>query len=237
MMGVPLVLGLFILLNTFSSFVYADLTPRRQVFAIRDEIDKSSQIEQMRALAVRVDQALDGIVRLAIDRLYEEGGHDKEADQFKFEWSAKWKGYLTRSTEKATSVYDIENQKPLIEWLDRFYTTVELMLGVDTCVTLRLSDIRSFNNGIIPTFNSCTFPVTEGETRRGEYLEIFNQGKIYRGTASATVYWVINLTCSFASTGVGALACAPIAMAAEWFFKRTIGPRLADKIIDKCNPT
>lgn len=228
-----------LLITLFSIFAISTadgaLLPRRQLHALHDEIsDPETQKEQLHKLAIRLDQAIDGIVRLGLYRTYEEGEHEAEADQLKMEWEISYKGFLTRMTEKMT--WSIDDQKPLIEFLDKFVTQMIEWLGLETCIFLEITDLRVFNNGLSPTFNPCTFVVTEGQTRKDEYREIFNEDPVYQtGVFSAGTKWVIRLTCSaIAGMGVGSLICLPVSKVAESWIKRTLGPKLSDRIQDGC---
>src|SRR4051812_32358064 len=174
--------------------------------AFRKEIESGN----ITTLALRTDQALNQLVARGLSELRTKGD-EAYATRTEWDWGQNYQGYLTRALMRRGG-RDIGDHAPLIQWLASFYDHLELVLGVDACRSLHLSDIKTFNFCIPVVFHPCTFPMdnVQGE-REDEYRRHFAQGTVYYGLCSVVVYWIADIACMAGTygTGIGWL-CGPI---------------------------
>lgn len=216
----------------------ADLGPRERAFAKRqaEQIQQEFDKGDLPAVAARVDQALNSIVTLAINKLHKKGEHDI-ADSAEDEWNGQFRGYLSASMA-VHGFGDIGDHKPLIKWLADFYDKVEGALGVDACQFFHISDIKTFNFCIPIAFHPCSFDMgTVSGLRKDEYRKHMQKGAVYMGLLPVTVYWACDIACTFGTSGIGVLFCGPIASIAEMIMAGPISAKISDKIFDRaCGP-
>jgi hypothetical protein len=183
------------------------------------------EASQIKGLAARSDQALDRIIAISLRELRKRGD-EAWADQREEEWNSKYSGFLTQMT---SSYYDIGDHKPLVDWLASFYDHLESVLGVTVCKSLHLSDIKTFNFCIPVVFHPCTFSMDQVPGDRiDEYRNHFAEGAVYYGLVPVVTYWVIDIACMAATSGIG--LCGLAADAGEFVMGKWISPKLSDRV-------
>jgi hypothetical protein len=201
---------------------------RRQAKALRREIEDGN----MYATAQRTDEALDALVARGLQKLHEKGD-EYFADRFELQWSDKFRGFLTHAMVQ-NDMRDIGDHKPLIQWLATFYDHLESVLGVNICKSLHLSDIKTFNYCIPIVFHPCTFPMDNVTvSREAEYANHFAQGAVYYGLIPVVVYWVCDISCLAATSGIGAMLCGPLSGGAEFIMGKWFAPKLSNRLFEK----
>lgn len=181
-------------------------------------------------IAPHVDRALDMMVDKGTKELRARG-FKEDADRFDAEWAFHFRGFLTRASENER---DIGDHKPLSEWLAKFYDKLEFLLGVTICKSLHLSDIKSINYCLPVVFHPCSFNMdsVSGE-RKDEYRRHFAAGDVYYGLVPVVVYWLINIPCTFGTSGIGLFICGPAASVGEYLIGKFVAPKLSDKIYSR----
>jgi len=184
------------------------------------------------AVAMRGDQALDAMIALAIQKLRDAGKGDY-ADNAESDYGTYYHGYLTRMH----LMRDIGDHAPLLQWLADFYNYIEGVLGVKTCKSLHLSDIKTFNFAVPVVFHPCTFPMDNVKgTKEQEYQRHFAMGAVYDGLIPVIVYWVVDIACMIATYGTSAGGvCGIAADAAEYLMAHFIAPPLSNRIYESQN--
>jgi hypothetical protein len=215
-----------------SSYQSLDLSHRqtahRQAKAIRQEIEDGN----MYATAQRTDEALDALVARGVAKLHEKGD-DYFADQFEGQWLDQFKGFLTHAMAQ-NGMRDIGDHKPLIQWLATFYDHLESVLGVDLCRSLHLSDIKTLNYCIPIVFHPCTFPMDNVTvSREAEYANHFAKGAVYYGLIPVVVYWVCDISCIAATSGIATMLCGPLSGGAEFIMGKWFAPRLSHRLFHR----
>lgn len=165
---------------------------------------------QFGRLRERTHLALDAIVKYAAFRLRLKGTAEskKQAQALIDEWEKKW----------SRSFYDLGDHKPLSDWLAQKYMAIELILGVETCKTLRLDDIKVINYGI-PVVFACVDQVTMSEYY--SHLQPF---------LGVVAYWTSFFTCVGFTWGTGAFYCGPVSLGVEWLSEAFIAPRVNEPL-------
>ena len=200
------------------------------VRALRNELRDGDIV----TLAGRTDQALDALVNRALEKLRAKN-ENEFADQSEDEWNSQFKGFLTRMTTS----HDIGDHAPLIKWLATFYDAVEKKLGVEICKLTHLSDIKTFNYCIPVVFHPATFPMDNvAGPRSFEYLRHCNQGAVYYGLLPVIAYWVVDIACTAATYGGGAVFfCGPVGSLAEIVMAKFFATNICEWIYTKSGGT
>lgn len=197
--------------------------------AFASEIKKDFENGSMQKLANRTDKALEYMVDRGTNEL-EKRGFYEEAYQYRHQFDSRFRGVLERSVVTR----DIGDHKPLIQWLQDYYDILELALGVETCKALHLSDIKTLNHCIPVVFKPCTFEMDSVTIpRKEEYKNHFAEDDTYYGLMPVVVYWLCDIPCLFATSGVGAMLCGPIASVAEYSVAKWVAPRVSDWIFER----
>lgn len=188
------------------------------------------QIDQGGIPAVRIltEQALDVLLRKAAFHM-EKAGHKPEADEILRQWDETYQFELMETVTR-----DIGDHPPLSDWLAVTYMAIELALGVETCKSLHLSDIKTINYAIPVVFKPCTFPMDGTNIpRKDEYRMHFAEGKVYYGLIPVVTYWAVEIPCMIGASGFLSLVCSPVASIAEYVCAKKIAPPLSDKIYER----
>lgn len=156
-------------------------------------------------LRERTNSALDALVHLSAYKL-RRAGHRKEAAQLLKEWKEQWDGYLLRR--------DIGDHAPLSQWLAQKYATLEFILGIKVCQSLRLTDLKVINFAIPVVFNCVDKVLSDEYARHFEPL------------CGVVSFWTTFFTCVGMTWGTGFLFCSPIAMGTEYLVQKYIAPKL-----------
>lgn len=181
----------------------------------------------------RTTYALEVLLTRASKELTKKG-HKVEADKMMMDWRTKHKrvfyGYAT------STMRDIGDHAALNQWLADKYEMMELILGVDVCKSLHLSDIKTFLYTLPVVFRPCTFPMdaVQGE-RVDEYRRHFNEGSVYYGLTPVVTYWVVWGACTYGTSGLGAVSmlCGLAGSLGERLFASYVGPKLSDFVYNK----
>lgn len=151
-------------------------------------------------------------------------GYNAQASEIIFEWNSQYRQLLYSR--------DIGDHAPLSNWILEHYMTIELILGASLCRTLHLSDIMTFNS----TINICLWcsePVDV--TEYGLHFIESESGK-YRGLAPCVTWWITEIICMSATSGMGALFCGPVSMGTEYLMREYGAPKLSLWLWEKvCN--
>lgn len=167
--------------------IYAD-TALQYARAIESSIDSDSV--EFPWVKAHLDAAMNGALQRSQDELVKRG-YFNEAERMRYEWATYYKGSLFVSDR------DIGDHKPIIQWINTQYKTIELLLGKDVCRLLHISDMLTFNSSNV-TVRPCSFPMdnVQGE-RIDEYRRHFAGGPkgndYFYGTIPALTYWVVNI--------------------------------------------
>lgn len=190
-----------------------------------EEIDEKSEREIEASLstfqdvAKTTDLAINGILKISIKELNDKG-YSKLAKELEKDWK-RFDGFLVRGLLLNR---DIGWFEPLIEWLALAYESIELALGIELCRSLRISDLKTINHGIVVVFRPCHY----GES---EFKLHFIHDEKYRGFAPVISYWAAAISCTAALHGAGYFfVCSPAAMVIERVVDKRIAPRVAPKL-------
>lgn len=181
-------------------------------------------------LADRTEKALDRMFLIAGSELRKRG-YISEAYQLSLEWNET---YRTSFRNYAAGMRDIGDHKPLNEWIAEKYQMIELVLGVDVCKAMHLSDIKTLNYAIPVVFRPCSFPMdfVDGE-RSDEYVRHFNEGAVYFGLFPVVVYWSVYIGCTVGTAGTGFILVCGLAGGLGERLSSIIGDNLGEKIYDR----
>lgn len=183
----------------------------------------AKNLETLGQLRAETDRTLDSIIQVATVNLRSEGYSDL-ANQIDHEWKSQWKGAII--SEK----YDIGHIF-LSKWLEQTYDKIEFALGVQTCKSLHLSDIKTINCAIPVIFNPCHYDMTGVlESRKQDYRDHFSHGAVYYGLAPVLTWWGCTTTCWTFTAGLGGFLCSIASSGAEWTMGYVISPSLSDGI-------
>jgi hypothetical protein len=195
----------------------------------RDSIKK----DRLLGIARLTDKALDAIVDRAAKKLAEAG--DTEYAYWKqSEWKREYSGSLTRMMldrhigDHPTAM--------LSQWLENFYDHTEMILGVEACKMLHISDIKTINCSVKIVLFPCSFPMDAvTQDRETEYRNHFAKdlggvGELY-GLVPVITYWVAEI--GLMATGVGGIASFIVAPASEYIMGNWLAPRLANFVFEK----
>lgn len=185
--------------------------------SIEDRLETT--VSNYGAIAYTTNAAITAIIEVSTAHLQRIGRKDL-ALQLKKEWR-KLDGRLI---DLVVFGRDIGWYKPLIEWLSLTYETIELAIGYEAALAIRLSDLKTINHGIIVVFRPCYF----GEN---EFKKHFIHDKKYRGFAPVITYWTAAIACTAALHGAGYyFVCSPGAMVLERVMDKKIAPKVAPKL-------
>jgi len=165
-------------------------------------------------LAERTDFALDGMIRVAVQRLKNDG-FEFEGQKIKKEWEEQWKGYIVRTR-------DLGDHAPLSQWLADTYKKIEALLGKEVCEWLHLDDINVMNYAIPVVFHPCDI-----EWDKAEYQRHFVP------FCGVLAYWGTLVPCLLFSAGTMVFFCSPIASLAEHLMVTFIAPGISDKVYER----
>lgn len=181
----------------------------------------------LKKLALKSDIALEGMVSRGVRALREAGDLDG-AYWVESEYEREWRGAITRLSDR-----NIGDHKPLIQWIDTVYKRIIAVIGVPAAKALHLSDLWVLDMTIPVVFRPCTFEMDLVTIpRKMEYQNHFAEDPVYYGLVPTDIWWLVWVPCTLGSSGIGALFCSPIAMAAEFIMGRYVAPPLSDKVFD-----
>lgn len=127
---------------------------------------------------------------------------------------------------------DLGDLPGLSQWITERYLVIELILGKDVCRALHLSDMMTFNHAI-PVCLACN-PVVDVDEYGRHFIES-DSGR-FRGFAPCVTWWVTEIICMTASSGIGAFICGPISMGTEYLMREYAAPKISPWLWDKvCN--
>ncbi len=195
-------------------------------------------VEDLDGLADRTNVALRAIFKVAVRnlKLY---GYTDEARTLQSGWK-NWDGQLQRivGSRRYADSRDIGDFPGLIAWIDQAYDVLELTLGYKLCYTLRLTDIKTINRGLVVVFQPCKHGATQMLSHScGDLHTTPLHPMPYRGLINITAYWVTSFTCSMATFGAGAFfICSPLAYLVELSFDKWLCEPIQGKIYEwACN--
>jgi hypothetical protein len=212
------------LLNPLTGFCKG--SPVREVARLEQDILNNK-------LPDRATYALEILLGRAAKEL-KARGHKVEADRLLAEWKVKHRRIFY--TYALATMRDIGDHQALNQWLADKYEMLEIILGVDICKSLHLSDIKTFLYTPPIVFRPSTFPMdnVQGE-RIDEYRRHFNEGAVYYGLVPVVSYWVIWGACTVGTSGMGAVAmlCGIAGSVGERLLATFVGPKLSDWVYNK----
>lgn len=191
-------------------------------------------------LAKKTDTALASIISHAVSTLHDQG-FDRQAEEINMQFKSSYRGYVTMMVSQR----HIGDFAPLLQWMTTTYNSIEAALGVQTCKALHLSDLKTLNYCIPVCFKPCTFALSGRFDRRTEYRLHFAmdnggvgdpENSLY-GLSSVIVYWVIDVGCLSATSGLASCLCGIAASGGEYFMGNLIAPPIANKIFDAACPS
>lgn len=166
---------------------------------------------------------LDNLFRLAVSTLKKEG-HVKEADIMWKEWSEAYQfRYMMMISDDTRHIGE---HGAISLWLKEQMEKLTFLLGKELVYSLRLSDIRTFNE-TPKVVLGCYDNVDEAEY----FLHLVHDGDVsIRGLGPCSAYWVSWGACQAAG---GGFVCGPIAMGVEWVCKSYVFPKLNEPLWKK----
>ena len=160
----------------------------------------------------RLNRALESMVQFAIYKL-NRTHHMAMADQLTNEWKKI----------RRLSVMAIGDHEPLSAWLDKWYHTLEFVLGHEVMVATRLIDIDYFNHTLKVVFGCKTVENDEhNNLTEPDFAAHFEK------LMGITAYWGSFFACVGFTWGTGFLFCSPIAWGAELLLEDIIAPRFSN---------
>lgn len=169
-------------------------------------------------LREKAHMGLDALIHLAIDTLKKEG-HIKEAETMQKEWSEQYSFMFLDNRH-------IGEHGALSLWLKEQMEKLTFLLGKEIVYSLRLSDIRTFNETPKVVF-ACYDNVDEMEY----FFHLVHDEEVaIRGLGPCSAYWVTWAGCVAAS---GGMICSPVALGVEWLAKNYVFPKLNEPLWKK----
>jgi len=165
---------------------------------------------------------LDALIHLAVDTLRKKG-HVEEANTMEKEWN---ENYQFLYLDMTSDTRHIGEHGAISEWLKAQMQKLTFLLGKEIVYSLRLSDIRTFNETPKVVF-SCYDNVDEMEYF---FHLVHDEDVAIRGLGPCSAYWVTWAGCQAAGGGI---ACSPIAMGVEWLSKNYVFPKLNEPLWKK----
>jgi hypothetical protein len=166
-------------------------------------------------------QALGALVQTGVQAL-QANGFTNEATRFSQQWQTTYANYFTGMQSRA-----LGDHQPLSQWLVGFYNTLLADLGPDVCNFLNLSDIYIFNYSIPVVFNPTGL---NGDTwNQAEYANHFVP------FAAATTYWISDLSCEAATTGLISWTCGVLANGPRYLMQNYLAAPISDYVYGQFN--
>lgn len=223
----------------FIGFVLAINHAYPAKFKESDVYEQATQMQgpDLQNLAKKTDVTIKAIITRAVSTLHDQG-FDEEANRIEQEYSSNYDWFVFRMVLSQRD-HHIGDHKPLLDWLTQVYDSLEAKLGVQTCKSLHLSDIKTLNFCIPVVFHPCTFDLNglnvdrEAEYRRHFAMDDGGSADLEHslyGLASVSVYWVIEGVCLGTTSGLGSMLCGLAATGAEFFSGHIVMPPLSDKL-------
>lgn len=177
------------------------------------------------AIAHLTDDYLDFLVNRSADELSKKGQKDY-AEMKRSEWKINYSGGIAKSLSHDIGDHPTEE---LSQWLEDFYDKTELILGIDVCRALHISDLKTINCTVKIVIHACTFPMDSVPgSREDEYRRHFAEGELYYGLIPVLTWWA----CEAGMMAAGA-PIPFVADAAEFAMAKFLAPRLSDFIFER----
>jgi hypothetical protein len=171
-------------------------------------------------LEPRIQTSLDAMVTFASYKLKQKH-HVAQAEQILKEW-----GDLNRAGGWAT--LGIGDHAPLNAWLDKWYHTLEFVLGHNVMVATRLVDIDTLNHALKVVFGCMGIQQAEGKPLLEPDFAIH-----FEEMCGVVAYWGTFFACVGFTWGTGFLFCSPLAWGAEFLIGDLIAPRFSNTVWKK----
>ena len=194
----------------------------RTELASREQLRVIRQFKSLQLGAV-TQKALNILVDRAILALNEQG-YDEFAVQSQREWTLQFSNHFALSAAEVGS-RGLGDHVPLLDWLSRFYQSIERRINKHIITLLRLDDIMIFNHGIPVVFDP------NGDQENSDVWNISEYRLHFVPLSGAVTYWTSRFACS--TPGVTMWICSPVAMALEYGMKKWVAPKLSDFVFKK----
>ncbi len=168
----------------------------------------------LQGVADETNKDIDFLVRTGIEALHDEGFED-DARMMHFEWKM-YRDLLPKLVSSRTK--DIGSFKPLSKFLDYWETRIEKLIGFELAKDLRITDLKTFNFGLVEVFAPCSHSQYEFTAHFAGDAHV-NPGSThpYRGIYPITCYYSISIGCGLSTAGLLAILCGPVASIGEWY--------------------
>jgi hypothetical protein len=163
------------------------------------------------------------------DAVLRAEGHADLADDIKREFETYYIDSFTRSL--LFGFTEIGDHPPANEWLDSVHKRIHDKIGDHWCQYFHFHDLEILNRGFPVVFNPDKYDIADYKDHfAGHYIGQFSW--LHHGFAGVITYWAVQVTCSGATFGMGAVTfiCAPISGLAEHVMDKRIAPPLAERL-------
>lgn len=199
----------------------------------RQEHSVREAIQRLDTFAVRTDQSIDKMVRVASWALKRKG-YRAEAEQLEQEYQTF---YVTAVYDFYLDVRrtDLGDHAPLSQWLADWYEKLEAKLGPQLMRYLKLEHIKIINYAVPVVFapngrNGDSWDKFEYKRHfAGTRTSFFYPLSEHDGLAGVVSYWVVWGVCVGATFGAGVMfICSPIGEVSNYAIGKYVAPPVSD---------
>lgn len=171
-------------------------------------------------MAVRVDNAIDAMVKVAVKRLHIQHKHEL-ARNIERDWEDKFQGMVVGIV---TGQEDLGDHAAWNGWIQVLYLLLLDNFGPSVMSLLHLDDlyIVVMATPVVLHFDIITDPETIDQEEYGKHWEPLG---------GVLAYWGVYIACTGATWGTGAwVLCTPAGMAGEYVTYNYIAPRFTPSL-------